>query len=374
MIPYVFTILAATILTYFAQVARKNSKIIAGIISAFAILILVFIAGVRDYNIGTDFLFYCYGHFKNAVLSDDYFEYIFHKCDGEWLYGLIVYATSAFSNDAHSVMFTLNLVTISLIYAACWRKNDVVPMTIMFALIMIYFYIPTLQYIRQSLSLGGILLAATYYKGRWGGTPFWIWSILSIGMHRSAIIVMAFIIFTHKLSEGSDKQRLKRIILICIGMAITYFAFKAIITILCESIPFFEKYLLYVSKEGNRIFHGEFNKTQFLYSIICIVFALSSKHMEWLNAKETFIFEVYVAGIVFSIFMGAILFPLARLGIAFYPFSFYYIIKGLLYSPRISLPTRIVAISALFIYWSYFMLRSYSTNDLLIYSSEIIGI
>lgn len=188
-----YYLLAFSLSLYATHIAsHSKARIQFYVISFFAILPPVFLAGFRDVSVGSDTSFYIEGVFEDAVsVKSDLEGLIYLRPTLEVPYLWINCLIARFSNSLTTMLlFNHSLVMIPLYIAAMKWKKMLSPV---FFLFVFYFtcYNETLSTIRQAISISFSILAFTEFvigKKRW----FLLNSFITLLFHNTAFIPLTF--------------------------------------------------------------------------------------------------------------------------------------------------------------------------------------
>lgn len=268
MIAYLFTF---TLSLYFVSLAQrcKSRKGIL-LLSTIALLFPVILAGIRAESVGSDTSFYIIRNFEDAVSAKgNLLLYYAMYPNFEILYILENYLVSLLTSN-NAVFLTINhlLVMIPLYCAALKWKHKLSPVFFMFIFYCTY-YNESLSTIRQSIAMSFGLLAFSYYycknKGMW-----LIYSLIAIGFHNTAIIVLSFPLVYAILKRYPLKRCIKSYVFIGMFFMIIMMNVESFIIFLIDRGLIDSRYIGYTSEGG--IFEGDLGLTNFVLKIIILVY------------------------------------------------------------------------------------------------------
>lgn len=163
---YLIVFLASGLLIYMGEEKFQEIKVISYLLIIVAIFLPSYLAGVRDYTIGTDVLGYGNIWFHNAVTSFDFHTYI------EWatsssiasLYACFNYLISRFTTNPHYFYFWYSFVENIVAFSAVQRNKDIIdPLDGWMTYLFLYFNF-TLNILRNGMALLILLWGFKYIR------------------------------------------------------------------------------------------------------------------------------------------------------------------------------------------------------------------
>lgn len=280
---YLVIIFFSSILLFLMDKVREKNIFLSFPFVFITLLILSVVGGLRNPEMTYDFFYYCAGHFNMARSLDSLGDFIAYVGGGEWAYSILIYTTAAFTNDYHAVMFVLTLFTTGMALWAAIKTSDKAPAYITFTLFLLFNYVNSFNLIRQSLAVSSVWLAFSYYKGRNGGLAFWLLAIVSFGFHKSSVAAIMVIWAANYFSYCKNPK--KALLLITIAAVLGSFSLQIVIGLLAQSIPMFERYMIYVTGDtAAKWARPTVNKSFIILTIVSIgvsFFALRSKTIDF---------------------------------------------------------------------------------------------
>lgn len=212
-----------------------------------AILLTSFLAGYRDYTIGTDVLVYGNIWFHNAVLSNNFWNYL------EWannssigvLYATFNYVVSRFTSNVHIFYFWYSFVETALVLMTL-RKNRIDIVLGMSTYYFLFFNL-TLNILRQSLAMIVIVWGFNYVteKKLW---KYLLIVLIASGFHSTAMI--AIIIYPLYWIANNREKLLNVFVL---SVCILFIVFSEKLTVLALNIGMLnERYSDYLMNSNIR--------------------------------------------------------------------------------------------------------------------------
>ncbi len=371
---YFVTFIFVSILLYVMDIMRKKNKFLALPFAVVALLTVSTLSGLRDPEVGYDFFFYCAWHFKLAASIDSLGDFIERIGGGEWAYSTLVYATAAFSNSYHVIMFVLTFFTAGMALLAAIRSSDKVPTFLSFAFFLLFIYVTSFNLIRQSLAVSSVWLAYTCYKGRGGGLLFWILAVLSFGFHKSSAVAILTIWIANYFSYCKNLKRMSWIVAIAaISGALSL---QILIEYLAQIIPMFEKYLVYVSGDVKAGWaHPVVNKSYILFSFACMAVSLFALHTKMINHKSFFVCLVLIAALACGTSFGRFTVSATRICLFFIPLLCVKMAEVFRSNAgNMSKETRVLCQIVLVLAFVAFFVNDLRVGDYLHYSSRILSV
>ena len=225
MIIYVITFIFSILFTYFAQCMFSNKKgtkdssrkIIGIICSIIVILIMSFLAGVRDDTIGADIQVYMKPIFERAQLRLPFGEFYKLSSSTEFLYNLLSYVGALITNNFNVFMFIVELIIVSLVFATIYYYRDKSPMWVGMMIFLLMYYNRSLNLVRQSIALAITFYAFKYLRER-NTIRYFLTITIAVLFHNSAIIagIMYFVYHLIKNQKTSKAKIFFLTILICL--------------------------------------------------------------------------------------------------------------------------------------------------------------
>lgn len=209
-------IMGFTIAAIFARLAGKineeyNKKTII-IFSILSILTLAVIGGARDVSLGTDVKVYVISHFDYAHGFNNIFGFLttFNTHTGrEPLYRTIVFLVSRFTNDVHWLLFTFQVIIVSLVYIGAYKHRKVAPIELTLLIWCFLYYNDSYNVVRQHLAMAVIFSGIDYLENR-KYFKFCIFIALATMLHTSgalAFLLLVIKFFLDKSDEYSDVNK-----------------------------------------------------------------------------------------------------------------------------------------------------------------------
>ena len=319
--------------TYLAEKQFDNKKKNLGIFLSFlAIFLPSLIAGFRSLDVGRDVGAYVTPAIKNA-LSMNFLDYMKSpiNVDGylETGYRLLIYVFAHISSSPNFSMFMLQFLTILCVFIFAYKSKDKTDMTFVMAIYMIMWYCKSLTYMRQSLSIGIILLSVLCFERKKYLKTLLLF-VLAISFHKVAIVsilIYFFMWFTEK--EMLPKRKFMLYFLIIISLLIGTLFFEQITYLFTKLIPILpHKYYDYTQSylstaEDNSLL-------ELLLNIFWI--GLSLMYKKCANKKESKVCINLIILLLLVNFSTLLLsykiVNIARIGLYFYYLALFYLIPN----------------------------------------------
>lgn len=360
MTAYLIAFFCSSLMMKLSDLTKKKYLRVAFVI--IAILILSVIAGIRDFNIGTDVRIYVVPDFLKAKSHMGNFIVFFTDRNNgmELVYMIIQYLCAMFFNTAHSTLFILSLFTNLFIYLGISSKKlSSFPTWAVWLLYCFLFFNPSLNTMRQALAQAIIFYIFAnidemkLYK-------MIIFFVLAMLNHSSAIIgILIFAIYLLSKKEFIRRPHFK--ILLISLIALIPFLLQKFLSIAISLGVVSSKFALYFTLGTQRYIDGQ---TFMLHLFFAILFFLYSMQLQknQIESEEAQFYEILV--------LLDLLFPLIsyyltnRVAMYIAMFELLYVPKSLSIYSKKSGGQFVVTVIVLFaaaVYWYVrFMLLNYN--------------
>lgn len=314
MLPYIIVFTITIITTYISDKLFKRERKILGWIFAFVgILVLSFLAAVRDDDIGKDIPVYLLPAFEWAY-KFPFLEFI--KIGNlELGFMTIVFLFTKIFRDYHYILFFLELIVDILVFTYAYKRRKKASFFLIIIIFIFLYYSETLVMIRQGVALMIGLLSIELLQEKKYISTFALF-VLALLFHTTSILLL--ILYFIVILENTSKinKRTKKIIYITMisGVCIVLIALKPIIelfTVRFSILPvkFYNYFNLYYVEELM------ISKSMLLFKIFWLFIALIVMNKN--NDKEIKISILFLI-IDFIFYIGAFkLIPLLRCGLYF---------------------------------------------------------
>ena len=166
MIIYLIIFIISLLFTYIAQEMFKRQKKIGGIFfSIFAILFPAGLAGLRATTIGTDVNIYGENYFNLACIAESFAQYQ-ELCSTDFLYAVLNYVVSRFTNNINWFFFIMQLVILIPIYVSAYQHRKEKSMVFFMFVTFFLFFNRSLNELRQCIAVAFIVLGIKYAEDR----------------------------------------------------------------------------------------------------------------------------------------------------------------------------------------------------------------
>ena len=240
----------------------NNSQIIIALLPAFLLIAL------RSENIGTDLVRYQQG-FLNLQYTEFSLAWLFEQLSiREPVFILINYFTGLVSNwNFQAFIIVTALIQFTFVFKSLKKlQSKGYKLTIPFAFFLIFIFIRSFSMVRQSIAMAIVLYAYTFLEEK-NYKKFWIYSIIAIGVHYTALISV-LIYFWTKVDKVSVFKRL--------GMVIAFLLVLIYGEIILSSV-----FSMIGAKYANFSFNADFSFGNFLIRLpLLIIIIMYSKAMK----------------------------------------------------------------------------------------------
>ncbi|MDT2872721.1 EpsG family protein [Lactococcus lactis] len=221
MIYYILAILLSLGISYFVSFFKKR-KFFYTFFLFLSILPTSILAGVRDYSVGVDVGQYVTTNFGQAILYgrfwdfQTYLNFFKHRGGIDWVtrahstemgYNVLTFIVSRFYNNAHWLMFYIQLTIGIFVILIAIKLNKMFDTSIPFTLFIYYsgFYIFGLNMMRQSIAALIMIYAFLFFiQKRY--ISYSILQLIAASFHVSAWIGI-IIVLTHFIIVNSKKEK-----------------------------------------------------------------------------------------------------------------------------------------------------------------------
>ncbi|KAA6338334.1 hypothetical protein EZS27_013661 [termite gut metagenome] len=251
---YFIVFLISIFLTYLAEVSLrsyKDKKRIFYLLSFSAILIPSLLAGFRDSGIGTDTIVYVdnyFGRFRYIHgIGDFLIAYKLHQFnDMEFIYLLLNFIVSLFTDSPNGIYFTANFIVILLFYMAAYDNRKKASMWLVMAFFFFLFYNQSYNLVRQSIAIAMTIYAFKYIEtGKWLKMIVWLFIIANTHNTGIFIIMLYVIYYVCTLKNKYIRFFIETVLLAFVVSIFTYFDQIILFSVLIGLLP--EKFLAYLS-------------------------------------------------------------------------------------------------------------------------------
>ena len=254
------------------------------------VMIPSLIASFRDTVIGRDVELYVVPIWQNSVMSKSFVDLISNDVYGtEFIYLLLNYIVSRFSDSINVFLFFHQVVMMALIVATAYKLRDKTKSGFVIMFYLLYLYNESLSMMRQGLAICFSVFASVYlYENKLKKAYSLI--VLSILSHNSAVIMFLL----HPLKMFSNHLRRKLFLLISIIISFAFIIYKFYQTILLYTMSIgvaSVKYSMYLDQDG---FTTHKIDLLFLASIILMLFLFILKN----NRDEVVFNQVIIFTVV----------------------------------------------------------------------------
>ena len=364
MIPYLIVFILSTIATYNAQRCKlKNFTFY--IHSCFAVLPLVLLSALRDINIGTDTINYVFLYNDALEYKDNLIYYILNNPSFEVGFLTYNFIIAQLISSVEGYYFITYGIIIGLTYASAIKVRHSISPHIFILVYFLLFFSDSLNVMRQYLAISFVFYAvANLFTGKYKQYIFW--TLVSLLFHTSAIIStvigLAYII-TQRYPLRKNKFKY---ILICIiaFVAVTNMAYFTNLGLL----PVFETKL---DKHLTNEVDGAISNSHILICFCTLIFLLFTyqKGNAILDLMLLLSFMTFI--IYMSPNMNATLYRLTLYFNSMICFAVSYVHKS---SVKHKQRYSTVMLMSLYVCFYIFSIVISKTNEVIPYSSSILGL
>lgn len=241
------------IFTYLAQKqinTRKKIDAISLIYILICIFTLCFFAGVRNIHVGRDVEVYVTPAIEMSQ-KYSFMEYL-DRTNTEIGFDIYIYILATlFSSDVNFILFFLQLIPAVSVYIFAYKKRNEISMFLVILVYIFTWYLTSYTIMRQSLSLGLILVSLTCLEERKYKKTI-ILFLIALLFHSSAAIavglyIILFISRTTKFSKTQKKYIYIFFVIALIIMLLSYEKILLFFTTTIKILPY--KYYAYLDSK-----------------------------------------------------------------------------------------------------------------------------
>lgn len=229
----------------------RRSKKLSFVLWFFSILILVSLAGFRDYTVGTDIRIYGNLIFRGAVGYHDPGRFIRdYGWRAEPLYLILNYAISRLTNSAHWLYATIGAIMYTCFFIGLYRCRDRISLTYGWTVFILLFYAQSFNMMRQMLAMSMIFMGSIHIlKKKY--IRYLPYAILAALFHQTSIVFSVAIIGMRILIPKKNKWFYQFFIILSACFLI--FGYSYLLQWLTKLGMLAEKYNQYIYQYRNSI-------------------------------------------------------------------------------------------------------------------------
>ena len=221
MVPYLITFLISILLCGCAELAMKHSRAGGVLLLGAAVLPPVFLAGARDFTVGTDIRAYGNYVFTYARFSSNPITFMWRKSDIEPFYKGLAALVSRFTDNPHWFYFATALVICGCIMGGLYHYRRFCSITLSWACFLFLFYGDTLNTMRQCLALAVVFWSFPFFL-RKKYILYALFQVVAILFHTTASIALLFPLLYLFLRRASVQWMQFFFIILCMGVIMFY--------------------------------------------------------------------------------------------------------------------------------------------------------
>ena len=287
---YLVIFFISAFFSFMYQKAKKKTA--QKVFAILAILLPTLLAAFRNESIGTDTLYYIKDTFMRACTYDSWISFI-QSSDIEIGYLLINFIVSRITHNIHVLYFVLQFIIQFLIFKACTKMKNQVPVWFSYLSFLLLYYNRSLNMCRQTIALSMVLYAYQYLKDR----KFLKGGLLvfsSLLFHTSAIIGIFIYIFMLLIPNNKQKTFVLKL-LIYIVLLVAILGYNNILLFLIDHGILSSRYTYYLADINGNIIWVD-------YALKLGIFAISLFLYKFLIQKKENRTLIYFLLIDFTIY------------------------------------------------------------------------
>lgn len=220
MIPYLICFSLTGIFAFVNDYSLQKQRKILVVLSALCVIMIpAILAGFRNYMIGTDTNFYVVPTFNLArnytSLSDWISAFGIPGITQNLEHGflLLIYFVSRISSDAHIALFVIALIEEVFVYLAIYKLRSQCNIFIGEVIFLLTLYNAFYNMVRQGIAMSICLyaLAVLISDDKKKYLKFFLWIIIAMQFHGSAIISVLFFVLYILFRDAKESDILKKL-------------------------------------------------------------------------------------------------------------------------------------------------------------------
>ncbi len=240
----------SAILLFFAQKAYAKWPAVFWLLCYIDIFMLAFVAGVRDYTIGTDVKVYGLETWQTArAYLGNFLEGSGHT-RREILFYTIDYLAALVSDSYAVALFLLSFIMHVLALHALKRYMDRVPLFLLMTVVSLYFYILTLNMMAQGLAAFFLLWSLKYFEDR-RLVPFLMCIVISFFIHHSSAVAGFVFLCLYWILGRDESKWPKYLLAVCVASVVVVVVFVAVLKLMSSLFPVMGQFLAYGEAGGS---------------------------------------------------------------------------------------------------------------------------
>lgn len=220
---YIFVFLLSAICVSISEKYYKKDKRLGLFFSLFAVFVVAFVAGARDFTIGTDTLGYGNIIYNFAVTYSNIGEFYTHTAIwGEPGYLLLNFIIARFTASPNFYYFILGFLTYGMILLGLWKyKKYGFDLTLAWVSYLFLFYSDTLNAMRQMLACSIVFFSFSYFLEK-KYSKYTVLMVAAFSCHKSAILGIIIPLIYFMLQKKNNKFVRMLIVIGTVGIAYFY--------------------------------------------------------------------------------------------------------------------------------------------------------
>lgn len=281
MIPYLASFILSSVLFQLGGLAEFKHRNMRGacLLYSLAFLPLCILAGARDLSVGTDTGGYGIFLFNQGLVSTDYTSYVEALDNSVWdIAPLYAFGSYIIIKVFQSQVFYFAAIAFFAVFPVFFVCRKICPQRVGISMLMhlLIFFIPSLNMMRQSVSIGLTVLAVYFFvhEKRYQAAALSLCAILT---HYSALIVALFCLIWFAAVKRDQADGLVQrswaqpILLVIVLLGLIGMLFFRQIAGAFSHLEGFGRLFLYASHDGS-----ELSSSGLVYDLLLIVGSLST--------------------------------------------------------------------------------------------------
>lgn len=252
--------------------ARKDFSYFAHLFFAVSVLVLVVLAGCRDYTIGTDVLVYGNNVFNLSRQSTSLIELIKkygtfvsdERDTWEILFLAINYFVGRFTDSAHWVYAVIACIIYSNFFIGIYKYRDNLSITLAWLFFILLLFARSLNLMRQMLAMS-VMFLGSYHILKRESIKYIPYAIIAFLFHQSSLpFSITFVVIGFLLLGKNNTTKYK--ISIILGAFVFFFAYDTVLQFFMHLGIFTDHMSVYVFSS-----EGTFSLNPFIQRVIPLI-------------------------------------------------------------------------------------------------------
>ena len=221
MVPYLIIFIISILVCAAGEWALRRNRAGGLLLCCVSAAFPVFLAGAREYTVGTDIATYGNYVFKAACNARSLFACVRAQREIDPLYKALAYIVARFTNNPHWFYFVTALIICGFTMAGLWYYKHWCSITLGWACFLFLFYGDTLNTMRQCLALAVVFAAFPFFLEK-KYIRFAVFSLAAILFHVTGIIALVLPVVYLLMKKTPPRWLQFFLIIACMGLILFY--------------------------------------------------------------------------------------------------------------------------------------------------------